>query len=167
MEVIETPPRLNVISQQRSDSKQAPSDEKQAEAVTSKAEAASSAKDEKSVSDSSSDSKRERRVVKPLETSTQSVSAFPEPKPLTFGKKLLTPSKALPPIGSRTSADLSEITSELEDKRRQAEGTIRRSQEQLASQRSQEDELRKQLNQVNTHVFCVFCICQIFSISHN
>lgn len=105
--------------------------------------------------DSGSDSKRSRGIIKQISAPALNSSAFPDPKPLSMGKQLMMSfAKALPPIGGgRAPVDLAEVTNELEDKRRQAEEALRRGQSQLASQRSQEEELRKQISQV---WYCMF-----------
>jgi len=79
---------------------------------------------------------------------------FADPKPLKMrnnlqGSKPLPSISALPAIGGDVSSQLSNLSllaTELEDKKKIAQETLKRGQEQLAKQRQQEEELRKQLN---------------------
>ena len=79
---------------------------------------------------------------------------FADPKPLKLrnnlqGSKPLPSISALPAIGGDVSSQLSNLSllaTELEDKKKMAQETLKRGQEQLAKQRQQEEELRKQLN---------------------
>lgn len=86
-------------------------------------------------------------IVFKCDFSNISSSAFADPKPLaSITLRPLGGSKALPPIGS---SGLSALSSDLEEKRRAAEETLRKSQKQLVDQRKQEEELRSHLNQVD------------------
>jgi len=78
---------------------------------------------------------------------------FADPKPLKF-RNNLQGSKPLPSIignnnsggGITSLSSLSTLANELEDKKKLANEAVKRGQEQLAIQRQQEEELRKQLN---------------------
>lgn len=78
---------------------------------------------------------------------------FADPKPLKF-RNNLQGSKPLPSIGNNSNSgggisslsSLSTLANELEDKKKLANEAVKRGQEQLAIQRQQEEELRKQLN---------------------
>ena len=82
---------------------------------------------------------RRRAAPRPL-NKTGGLSDFADPKPLQ-GRMGYGAMGALPSISAGAGA--------LDDKRKQAAEEIRKGQDQLSEQRKQEDDLRKQIGQIN------------------